>query len=125
LAATTRNFLYSAPLAVAVSLIYLGDLSVSPAGMALAAASGAIASGCGYVIWYAALVHLSATRAAAVQLAVPVIAAIGAVLLLSEPATLRLFLASAATLGGVALVLAQRALLQDAARAADDKTKPS
>jgi drug/metabolite transporter (DMT)-like permease len=39
---------------------------------------------------------------------VPVIAAVGGVLLLSEAVTLRLVVASAATLGGVALVLAQR-----------------
>jgi len=61
------------------------------------------------VVWYAALPALSATRAATVQLSVPVIAAIGGVILLSEEVTLRLVLASAATLGGVAIVLAQRA----------------
>jgi drug/metabolite transporter (DMT)-like permease len=78
-------------------------------GLAYAIGSGAIASGCGYVIWYAALRGLTAGRAATVQLSVPVIAAIGAVILLSEAITLRLVLASIATLGGVALVLAQRA----------------
>jgi drug/metabolite transporter (DMT)-like permease len=109
LQATARNFLYSAPLALAVSLIFLRELSFTPAGLALAAASGAIASGLGYVVWYAALAHLRATRAAVVQLSVPVIAAFGAVLFLSESVTLRLVLASAATLGGVAIVLAQRA----------------
>ena len=71
--------------------------------------SGAITSGCGYVLWYAALPGLTATRAATVQLSVPVIAAFGGVILLSEEITLRLVLASAATLGGVAIVLAQRA----------------
>lgn len=109
LAATTMNFIYCAPLVLIVSVFSLAQLNVSPIGAAYAIASGAVASGCGYVIWYAALRGLTAGRAATVQLSVPVIAAIGAVLLLSEPITLRLVLASAATLGGVALVLAQRA----------------
>ena len=60
------------------------------------------------MIWYAALRGLTGTRAAVVQLAVPVIAAIAGVLVLGEHVTMRLALASAATLGGVAIVLAQR-----------------
>jgi drug/metabolite transporter (DMT)-like permease len=107
--ATTRNFLYATPLALLANLLFLHDLDYSPPGLALAAASGAVASGCGYVIWYAALAHLTATRAAVVQLSVPVIAAFGAVELLSEEVTPRLLLASAATLGGIAIVLAQGA----------------
>lgn len=106
--ATAHNFIFSVPLVVVTSLIFLGDFRVSLAGAAYAIASGAIASGIGYVIWYAALRGLSATSAATVQLSVPVIAAIGGVMLLSEDVTLRLVLASLATLGGVALVLAQR-----------------
>lgn len=109
LAATTTNFLYCAPLVVIVSAFSLGGLEISTPGIVLAIASGAVASGCGYVIWYAALRGLTAARAATVQLSVPVIAAIGAVLLLAEPVTIRLVLASIATLGGVAIVLAQRA----------------
>jgi len=109
LGATARNFVYSVPLVIAVQLVFLGDFDASTYGIALAVASGAIASGCGYVIWYAALPGLTATRAATVQLSVPVIAAFGGVLLLAEDVTLRLVLASVATLGGVAIVLAQRA----------------
>jgi drug/metabolite transporter (DMT)-like permease len=108
LEATARNFVYSVPLVLIVSLIFLGDYSSSANGLALAVASGAITSGCGYVIWYAALRGLTATRAATVQLSVPMIAAFGGVVLLSEEITLRLLLASVATLGGVAIVLAQR-----------------
>jgi drug/metabolite transporter (DMT)-like permease len=77
--------------------------------VALAVASGAVASGCGYVIWYAALRGLTATRAATVQLSVPAIAALGGVLFMAEDVTLRLVVASAATIGGVAVVLSQRA----------------
>ena len=103
---TARNFVYSVPLVLLVSLFFFRDFSSSSNGLALAVVSGAIASGCGYVIWYAALPSLTATRAATVQLSVPVIAAFGGVVLLSEQITLRLLLASAATLGGVAIVLA-------------------
>jgi len=106
LGATARNFVYSVPLVIVVQLVFLGDFDASTYGIALAVASGAVASGCGYVIWYAALPGLTATRAATVQLSVPVIAAFGGVLLLAEDVTLRLVLASAATLGGVAIVLA-------------------
>jgi drug/metabolite transporter (DMT)-like permease len=106
--ATRRNFLYSVPLVLAVSLLFLRDLNVSATGLALAAVSGAIASGCGYVVWYAALPYLTAARASIVQLSVPVIAAFGGVVLLSEQMTLRLVLASVATLGGVAIVLVQK-----------------
>lgn len=109
LSATTMNFIYCAPLVVIVSLFSFSQIHLSSVGVAYAITSGAIASGCGYVIWYAALRGLTAGRAATVQLSVPVIAAIGAVILLAEPITLRLILASVATLGGVALVLAQRA----------------
>jgi drug/metabolite transporter (DMT)-like permease len=109
LAATATNFICLAPFTLFVSAVAIAQFHISPYGAALAIASGAIASGCGYVIWYAALRGLTASRAAVVQLAVPVIAAVGAVALLSEPITTRLLLASAATLGGVAIVLAQRA----------------
>jgi drug/metabolite transporter (DMT)-like permease len=109
LAATAGNFLYSVPLTLVVSLLSLHSFSASANGLALALASGAVASGCGYVIWYAALSGLTAARAATVQLSVPVIAAFGGVALLSEHVTLRLVVTSVATLGGVAIVLAQRA----------------
>lgn len=76
--------------------------------MVYAMLSGALASGIGYAVWYAALRGLSATRAATVQLTVPVIAALGGVIFLSEPITLNLALAATAILGGVALVISGR-----------------
>jgi drug/metabolite transporter (DMT)-like permease len=106
--ATAWNFLLSVPLVAVTSLIFMDQFHVTPFGLAVAAASGVVASGFGYVIWYAALRGLAATSAATVQLSVPVIAAIGGVVLLSEDLTLRLLIASAATLGGVAIVLMQR-----------------
>jgi drug/metabolite transporter (DMT)-like permease len=71
-------------------------------------ASGALASGVGYAIWYAALPALSATRAALVQLLVPVLAAAGGVALLSEAVPLRLLVAATLVLGGVALAVTAR-----------------
>ena len=109
LEATARNFVYSVPLVLIVSLFFMDHLSSTSNGLLLAVASGVIASGCGYVIWYAVLPSLTAMRAATVQLSVPAIASFGGVILLSEELTLRLFLASAVTLGGVAIVLTQRA----------------
>jgi len=109
LEASAMNFAYSVPFVVLVSLYFLSEINATSYGILLAVASGAIASGCGYVIWYAVLPRLSATQAATVQLSVPAIAAFGGVVLLSEDLTTRLILASAATLGGVALVLMQRA----------------
>jgi drug/metabolite transporter (DMT)-like permease len=108
LEATANNFILAAPLGVAVSLLSVGDFHLSARGLLWAIASGSIASGLGYVTWYAALRGLTASHAATVQLSVPVIAAVGGVLLLAEPVTLRLVLASAATLGGIAIVLLQR-----------------
>ncbi|MDA9466354.1 hypothetical protein XH87_17550 [Bradyrhizobium sp. CCBAU 53415] len=106
--ANAINFLCCLPLAAAVNLWQLSDLHVTPIGLAYAIASGAIASGLGYVMWYVTLRYLTAARAASVQLSVPAIAAIGGALFLAEPVTLRLLLASPAMLGGIALVLAQR-----------------
>lgn len=108
LAATAGNFLRSVPMATGLSA--LSALAVEPprataAGLGLAVASGALASGVGYSLWYAALPHLTATRAAIIQLAVPVLAAAGGVLLLAEPLSVRLLGAGSALLGGVLLAL--------------------
>jgi drug/metabolite transporter (DMT)-like permease len=106
--ATAWNFLLSVPLVLITSLVFMDQYHASSLGILLAILSGVFASGIGYVIWYAALRELAATSAATVQLSVPVIAAIGGVMLLSEEVTIRLLVASAATLGGVAIVLSQR-----------------
>jgi len=109
LGTTADNFLYAVPLAVAVNFFFWSDVHTSWYGVTLAILSGAIASGLGYALWYALLAGMPATRAATAQLSVPVIAALGGVVLLSEPMTLRLVVSSVATLGGIALVLLQRA----------------
>jgi len=109
LAATAANFAWATPLALVLSAVEWSSARAAPQGVALAIASGAITSGIGYVVWYAALRGLTALRAATVQLAVPLIAAFGGVLWLGEPITPRLALASLAILGGIALVLGTRA----------------
>jgi drug/metabolite transporter (DMT)-like permease len=109
LAATAANFAWATPLTLALGLVFAARMHVAAGGVALAIASGAITSGLGYVVWYAALAHLTSMRAAAVQLAVPLIAAFGGVAFLGEAFTARLALASLAILGGIALVLVGRA----------------
>lgn len=100
-AATAGNFARTVPLALAGLFIAWGTLHASPSGVALAVTSGAITSGLGYVIWYITLRDLTATRAAIVQLAVPVIAAAGGIVVLAEEPTVRLGIASLMILGGV------------------------
>lgn len=112
LTATAGNFLRAAPLGIGLGLAALPWAQLDMAGAGYAIASGALASGLGYAIWYAALPGLKATSAATVQLSVPVIVALGGVALLGEPITLRLMLASVAILGGIALVIWTRRLAQ-------------
>ena len=111
LEATAWAFLYALipTLVVSIAVDVTAGAVLTPNGIALAVASGAVASGCGYVIWYAALRGLTAAGAATVQLSVPAIAALGGVLIIGEDLTTRLILASLATLGGIAIVLTQRA----------------
>jgi drug/metabolite transporter (DMT)-like permease len=70
-------------------------------GVLLACASGAIASGIGYSIWYVAMPLLKSTQAAVVQLCVPVLAAIAGMLFLSEQVTVEFIIASSLILGSV------------------------
>ena len=104
-AVTAGNFIRAVPITLLLSLLMLNRLSIDVTGTLYAIASGALASGVGYAIWYTALPQLRATIAATVQLSVPVIAALGGVLLLGEQLTLRLILASIAILSGIALVI--------------------
>lgn len=105
---TAGNFLRTVPIAVALSLLMLKESSLDTVGFWYAASSGALASGIGYAIWYTALPSLKAANAATVQLSVPVIAALGAAAILGEPITPRLVLASAAILGGIALIILEK-----------------
>ena len=97
---TASNLTRSVLMVLGVSLATLGDMEITTTGMLLAVASGAVASGIGYAIWYAALAGLSATLAATVQLSVPVLAVAGGVLFMSKEITVRLSIASVLILGG-------------------------
>jgi drug/metabolite transporter (DMT)-like permease len=102
---TAGNFLRAAPMAAALSLALLNGTSLDAAGLCYGIASGALASGLGYALWYQVVPLLKSTQAATVQLSVPVIAALGGIIFLGETMTVRLALASAAVLGGIALLL--------------------
>jgi drug/metabolite transporter (DMT)-like permease len=108
LAATTSNFVLAVPFALAVSAASLPQLRIEARGLALAVASGAVASGLGYVLWYAALRGLTGTQAAVVQLSVPAIAALGGVFVLDETLSVRLVVSTIFVLGGIALAIAAR-----------------
>ena len=105
---TGGNFVRAVPLALLVSVATSTHFDLRSEGALLAIASGALTSGLGYVAWYAALNGLTATRAATIQLAVPVIAGAGGVLFLSEPVTARLIVAAIFILGGVGLAVSRR-----------------
>ncbi|HEX7079242.1 MAG TPA: DMT family transporter [Candidatus Eisenbacteria bacterium] len=106
---TARNFALAVAPGIAVAAVSLRGLHASGAGALLAVLSGAVASGLGYAIWYAALRGLTSIRAALVQLTVPILAAAGGVAFLDERITIRLVASAALILGGVGLAVAGRA----------------
>jgi len=105
LADTTGNFVRSVPMIAIAAIPYLSNIHLSNRGAVLAVLSGAVTSGIGYTVWYAALKFHTSTRAAVLQLAVPVIAATAGVLLLDEIATVRLAISAALILGGISLTI--------------------
>jgi drug/metabolite transporter (DMT)-like permease len=105
---TAGNFARALPFAAVLGAAGLPWAALDATGLACAVASGALASGLGYAVWYAALPGLRVTSAATVQLSVPVIAALAGVTLLGEALTPRLVGASLAVLGGIALVVLRR-----------------
>lgn len=105
---TTYNFLRTLPFLLVLIILGLNNTHITTTGFILAALSGAIASGIGYFVWYIALTGLSVTRAAVIQLFVPIIAAIGGVIFTSELITLRLVESSVLVLGGILTVILGR-----------------
>ena len=108
LADTAYNFILTVPVALLLVAVSLFQAAPSPAGLGWAIASGALASGIGYAIWYRALPLISRSTGAIVQLTVPVIAATGGIVFLGEVLTWRLGIASALILGGVAVAIIAR-----------------
>ena len=105
LANTTGNFVRSVPMIAIAAIPFLSKIHLSNRGLLLAILSGAVTSGIGYTVWYAALKHHTATRAAVLQLAVPVIAAVVGIVFLAEAANVRLIIAAALILGGISLTI--------------------
>ena len=102
---TSFNFIRSLPFVAIVLLIGINELRYSERGVLLAIISWAVTSGIGYMIWYMALSGLNNVQASVVQLAVPVLAAAGGIVLLSENLSLRFALSSVIILGGIFLVI--------------------
>lgn len=105
LADTAYNFIRTIPFVLVLLLITFSKSNYSTQGIVLAVISGAITSGIGYTIWYEALKGLSSTQAAVVQLSVPVLAALGGVVFVSEEITQRLIISIVFILGGILLVV--------------------
>ncbi len=105
---TAHNFTRCIPIAALLLVIFVDQSQLSPYGLVLAIASGALTSGLGYAIWYAALKGLTTTQAAVIQLFVPVIAAVGGVAFANELISLRLLIAATLILGGIVLVISVR-----------------
>ena len=102
---TAGNFVRSVPMIAIAAIPFVSTIHLSNRGIVLAVLSGAVTSGIGYTVWYAALKHHTSTRAAILQLAVPVIAATAGVVLLDETATVRLAIAAGLILGGILLTI--------------------
>ena len=107
---TRTNFVLAVPMALLLVLVAMKGLHLSPRGVGLAVISGAVTSGLGYVVWYRALRSLSGVSAALVQLATPVITAVGGILWLGEALTHRVVVATVLVLGGIALAISAREL---------------
>lgn len=102
---TALNFICSVPMVLAVNLFMMQQIHFSTEGVVYALISGAVTSGMGYAIWYTALRGLTTTQAALLQLLVPILAALGGVIFLSENITMRLVSAGAMIIAGVLLAL--------------------
>ena len=107
LVSTAGNFLLSIVFCAALFLCVLtvGSEHLSVRGVVLASFSGALASGLGYTLWYAALPHLTRAQSGVVQLSPVPLAAAGGLLLIGEPLTARLAMGTLLILGGVALAV--------------------
>jgi drug/metabolite transporter (DMT)-like permease len=104
----TWGFITASIFGLLLSPLLLASTHVTLQGVVLAVASGAIASGCGYVLWYQVMQKLTLLQAAVSQLSVPAIALVLGSALLSEPLTTHSIITSAVILGGIALVFLSR-----------------
>lgn len=101
---TAGNFVLAALFAVPLSLFDSGH-RLAFEGAALAIASGMVASGLGYLVWYKVVPRLPNATVGAAQLATPVVAALAAAVLLDEPLNWRFAAAALLIIGGIAVTL--------------------
>lgn len=109
LSTTTGNFMRAAPICIVLGLVLPvhahASVHASVTGVILAMVSGGLTSGIGFAVWCSVTRRLTAMGAAAVQLLVPPLAAIGGVLFLHEHVSASLVLSSIAILVGIALTI--------------------
>jgi drug/metabolite transporter (DMT)-like permease len=105
LVSTAHNFMRTVPIGLAFLALLWKSVFVTPTGVLLAVVSGALTSGVGYALWYAVLPHLTAWRAAVIQLLTPVLTVAAAIVMLGESMTLRIATAGALIITGVLLSL--------------------
>lgn len=117
LADTTYNFIKTLPFLIITYLIAMNNSYYSLQGILLAIVSGGITSGIGYTIWYMAIRKLTPVQTAVVQLLVPLIAAFGGVLFISEIISIRLVISSVLILGGVLIITVSKNSLRNNTRA--------
>lgn len=98
---TSGNFLKTIPFALGLSLLTYSKISFTGYGVFLACFSGAVTSGLGYAIWYSVLPGLSVTLASVLQLSVPILGALGGVILLNEEPSARLLVCTLFVLSGI------------------------
>lgn len=104
---TSSNFIRLLPVTAIAALIVLwfGDAKLTLLGLSYGIASGALASGLGYALWYLVLPKLAKSVAAVCQLSVPIWAALGGILFVNETITMHLVISACFILGGILLVL--------------------
>jgi drug/metabolite transporter (DMT)-like permease len=112
LAETTSNFCRSLAFVAGLVIVSFQGNQLSARGILLSILSGSVASGLGYAVWYTALKDLNVTRAAVVQLIVPVLAALGGIIFLAEHVSIRLIASSMMILGGVGLAVSIKKVIK-------------
>ena len=100
---TAINFVLALLLVIPIALFIPDQTNTSPYGILLAIISGSITSGLGYTLWYWILPKINITSASIAQLSVPLIAALGGYLFISETLNWQFYIASFLILGGIGL----------------------
>ena len=100
---TAINFVLALLLIIPIALFIPDQTNTSPYGILLAIISGSITSGLGYTLWYWILPKINITSASIAQLSVPLIAALGGYLFISESLNWQFYIASFFILGGIGL----------------------